>query len=61
MFDTGCVGFYDFKKPIKNANLLKTALQYVQHFDGLIFSFPLEESISKNLLYMKVLLAQHMV
>lgn len=48
MFDTGCVGFYDFKKPIKNANLLKTALQYVQHFDGLIFSFPLEESISEN-------------
>ena len=49
MFDTGCIGFYDFKKPIKNANLLKTALQYVQHFDGLIFSFPLEESILKTL------------
>ena len=47
MFDVGCVGFYDLK-PITNPNLLKTALQYVQHFNGLILSFPLEHSISKN-------------
>lgn len=48
MFEAGCVGFYDFKKPITNPNILKTALQYVQHFNGLILSFPLERSISKN-------------
>ena len=48
MYDVGCIGFYDFKKAIKNPNLLKTALQYVQHFDGLILSFPIEDSISKN-------------
>ena len=48
MYDVGCVGFNDFKKAIKNPNLLKTALQYVQHFDGLILSFPIEDSISKN-------------
>ena len=48
MHDVGCIGFYDFKKAIKNPNLLKTALQYVQHFNGLIFSYPLEDSISKN-------------
>lgn len=48
MYDVGCIGFNDFKKAIKNPNLLKTALQYVQHFDGLILSFPIEESISKN-------------
>lgn len=48
MFEAGCVGFYDFKKPITNPNILKTALQYVQHFNGLILSFPLEHSISKN-------------
>ena len=48
MYDVGCVGFNDFKKAIKNPNLLKTALQYVQHFNGLILSFPIEDSISKN-------------
>ena len=48
MYDSGCIGFNDFKKAIKNPNLLKTALQYVQHFDGLILSFPIEDSISKN-------------
>ena len=48
MFEAGCVGFYDFKKPITNPNILKTALQYVQYFNGLILSFPLEHSISKN-------------
>ena len=48
MFEAGCVGFYDFKKPITNPNILKTALQYVQYFNGLILSFPLEHSISKD-------------
>jgi len=48
MKNAGAVGFYDFKKPIKNSNLLKTSLLYSQSFDSLIMSFPLDESISKN-------------
>ena len=48
MFDSGAIGFYDYKMSVKNPNLLKTALQYVQHFDGLIMTFPLEKSICKG-------------
>lgn len=36
----GAVGFYDFKKPIANSNLLKIALLYAQNFNGLVFSYP---------------------
>ncbi|MFO7744984.1 MAG: dihydroorotase [Psychroflexus sp.] len=42
----GAVGFYDFKKPIADANLFKIALQYVKSFDGLLFSFPQDKSIA---------------
>ena len=45
MFKSGAVGFYDFKNPVNNPNLLKIALQYVQSFDALVFSFPFEKSI----------------
>ena len=45
MHKSGAIGFYDFKKPLNNPNLLKISLQYVQGFDGLIFSFPFEKSI----------------
>ena len=45
MYESGAVGFYDFKKPLLNPNLLKIALQYVQNFDGLILSFPFEKSL----------------
>ena len=45
MHKAGAVGFYDFKNSLNNANLLKIALQYVQSFDGLVFSFPFEKSI----------------
>jgi dihydroorotase len=48
MRNAGAVGFYDFKKPVKSSNLLKTSLLYSQSFDSLIMSFPLDESISKN-------------
>ena len=48
MFESGAVGFYDFKKPIFNSNLLKIALQYVQNFDGLVISFPFEKSLCDN-------------
>ena len=48
MHSEGAVSFYDYKKPITNANLLKIALQYAQNFDGLVQSFPLDVSVSKN-------------
>ena len=48
MKNAGAVGFYDFKKPIKNSNLLKTSLLYSQSFDSLIMSFPFDESIAKS-------------
>ena len=48
MKESGAIGFYDYKKSIENSNLLKTALLYTQTFDSLIFSFPMEKSISKN-------------
>jgi dihydroorotase len=44
MKQNGAIAFYDFKKPIQNANLLKTGLLYLQSFDGLLMSFPLEAS-----------------
>jgi dihydroorotase len=48
MKKSGAVGFYDFKKPIINSNLLKTALLYSQSFNSVIFSFPLDNSIAKG-------------
>ncbi len=45
MKNAGAVGFYDFKHAVENANLLKIGLQYAQNFDGLICSFPLDNSI----------------
>ena len=46
MKNTGAVGFYDYKHPISNANLLKIALQYAQNFDGVIYSFPFDKKIA---------------
>lgn len=40
MKSMGAVAFYDYKKPIRNSNLLKIALLYAQNFDGLICSYP---------------------
>ncbi|MDA9623111.1 dihydroorotase [Flavobacteriaceae bacterium] len=48
MKKSGAVGFYDFKKPIINSNLLKTALLYSQSFDSVILSFPQDNSIAKG-------------
>ena len=48
MHQGGAFGFVDYKRPIKNTHLLKTALEYVQTFDGLIFSYPDDISISRN-------------
>jgi len=44
----GAISFYDYKKPIKNANLLKLALQYTQAFQGLVQSFPLETNVANK-------------
>ncbi len=48
MKNAGAVGFYDYKKPINNSNLLKIALQYAQVFNGLVLSFPLDQQIAMN-------------
>ena len=51
MFDlknAGAIAFSDYNTPISNANLLKIALLYAQNFDGLVFSFPIDKSISLN-------------
>lgn len=46
MKNSGSVGFYDYKHPIENSNLLKIALQYAQGFDTLVYSFPLDIKIA---------------
>lgn len=46
MKNAGAIGFYDFKNPIENSNLLKIALQYAQNFDALIHSFPSDSKIA---------------
>lgn len=46
MLEKGAVAFSDYKKPIKNANLLKIALQYSQSFNGLISSFPMNSEVA---------------
>ncbi|MCP4974944.1 MAG: amidohydrolase family protein, partial [Maribacter sp.] len=46
MGNAGAVGFYDFKSPIANSNLLKIALQYAQNFDGLVYSRPMDTNIA---------------
>lgn len=48
MQNEGAISFYDYKQPIANANLLKIALQYSQNFDGLVQSFPFENSVARN-------------
>ena len=41
----GAIAFGDYKKPIKNAELLKIGLQYAQRFNGLIVSNPTDTNI----------------
>ncbi len=48
MKNAGAVAFYDFKKPVMNANLLKIALQYAQGFNGLVLSYPMDLSVAAN-------------
>jgi dihydroorotase len=46
MKNSGAVGFYDYKHPISNPNLLKIALQYAQGFNATVCSFPLDVKIA---------------
>lgn len=46
MKNAGAVAFYDYKRPIKNANLVKVALQYAHNFNGLVHSFPMDGQIA---------------
>ena len=46
MKKAGAVAFGDYKKSITNSNLLKLALQYAQGFDGVVISFPHDNSIA---------------
>ncbi len=49
MFDmqqSGAIAFGDYNKPISNDNLMKIALLYAKNFDGLVLSFPKNNSIA---------------
>jgi dihydroorotase len=48
MQSAGAVAFGDYKKAIKNPNLMKIALQYADTFGGLVCSFPQDDSIAGN-------------
>jgi dihydroorotase len=46
MQQSGAVAFGDYNKPIENDNLMKVILLYAQNFDGLVLSFPKNNSIA---------------
>ena len=46
MKQSGAIAFGDYKKPLGNDNLMKVALLYAQNFDGIVFSFPKNNSIA---------------
>ena len=46
MQQSGAIAFGDYNKPITNDNLMKVALLYMQNFDGLLLSFPKNNSIA---------------
>lgn len=46
MHNAGAIGFYDYKNPITNANVMKIALQYASNFGGLVCSFPQNKTIT---------------
>ncbi|RPD98780.1 dihydroorotase [Aureibaculum marinum] len=48
MYNSGAIAFGDYNKSINNANLMKLALLYAQNFDGLVISFPQNNSLSNN-------------
>lgn len=46
MQQSGAIAFGDYNQPIANDNLMKIALLYAQNFNGLVFSFPKNNSIA---------------
>jgi dihydroorotase len=46
MQQSGAIAFGDYNKSIENDNLMKIALLYAQNFDGLVLSFPKNNSIA---------------
>ncbi|WP_298778044.1 dihydroorotase family protein [uncultured Polaribacter sp.] len=46
MQQSGAIAFGDYNKPIENDNLMKIALLYAQNFNGLVLSFPKNNSIA---------------
>ena len=46
MFRAGARGFTDGKHPINDVNMMKRALDYVKSFNGIVYSFPLDERVS---------------
>ncbi len=48
MKKSGAIAFYDGKYPINNTGVLSRALLYSKNFNGLILSFPYDNSISPN-------------
>jgi len=46
MKQSGAIAFGDYAKPISDDNLMKIALLYAQNFDGLVLSFPKNNSIA---------------
>ena len=48
MYKTGALAFSDSSKPLKNSGLLSRAILYVKNFNGMIISFPYDQTISPN-------------
>jgi dihydroorotase len=48
MHNAGAIAFADDTHSIEDANLIKIALQYVQSFGGILFSFPKNTQIARN-------------
>lgn len=48
MFHAGAVAFSDGKKPIQDSGLILRGVQYAKIFDGLVFNFPYDRTISSN-------------
>lgn len=46
MQQSGAIAFGDYKKAVSNDNLMKVALLYAQNFDGLVLSFPKNNSVA---------------
>lgn len=48
MHQSGAIAFGDYKKSLKNPNILKIGLQYVQDFDGLVIAFCENKDLKGN-------------